>query len=61
MLDDTLHDAVLARGIAPFEEDEKFPVLRDDVALELHQLDLKPVELVLVFLVRKVLREIRRR
>ncbi len=57
MLDDALHDAILARRIAAFEDDEYLAVFRNDVALEFHEFDLKAVELVLVFLVRKLRRQ----
>jgi hypothetical protein len=52
MFDDAFGDAVLARGIAAFEDDEELAVLSNDVALELHEFDLQGVELVLVFPVR---------
>jgi len=53
MLDDALDDAVLAGGVAAFEDHQQFAVARDDVALEFHQFDLKLVELLLVALVRQ--------
>ncbi len=44
VLDDALNGAILARAVAPFEQDENAVALGNEVLLELHQLDLQGFE-----------------
>jgi len=41
MLDDVLDRAVLAGGVAAFEDDQDAPALGDDLSLQLDELDLQ--------------------
>ena len=44
MFGDALDGAILAGGVAPFQDDQQFLAAFDDVALQLHQLDLQMAE-----------------
>ena len=50
MLGDALDRAVLAGGVASFEDDEQFPALGDDMALQLDQLNLQMMQFFIVFI-----------